>query len=119
MKPYSLYYVNFPAGCNGEVYGITKLKPDGSYIVAIDAAQDEQTQAHALRHELAHIYLKHLEPETAGKTIQEVEREADEYADKMTEKELEYLLSFCRKREVKPPAFMEEYERKKVNAQPA
>lgn len=119
MKPFSLFYVRFPAGCEGDIYGITKLKPDGSYIVAIDAAQDEQTQAHALRHELAHIYLKHLEPETADKSIKEVEQEADEYAAQMTEEELNHLMTFCRKREVKPPGFFEEYEAKKANAPPA
>ena len=118
MKPFSLFYVNFPAGCEGEVYGITGIDSEGNYTVAIDSAQDKETQAQALRHELAHIYLEHLEPGNR-KTIQEAEQEADEYAGRMTGKELDYLLSFCRKREVKPPGFMEEYERNKANAQPA
>lgn len=100
MAPYSLYYVNFPAGCEGMIHGATGIDRNGNYIIAIDSAQDEKTQAHALRHELAHVFLKHLEPGNK-KTIEEVEREADDYADKMTGEQLKYLLSFCRKREVK------------------
>jgi Zn-dependent peptidase ImmA (M78 family) len=108
MPPYSLFYVNFPAGCGGNIHGITGKYKDGRYTIAIDAAQDKAIQDFALKHELAHLYLKHLD--NLSKPEEECEREADEYAERMTAEELEYLLSFCKKKEVKPPDFMEKYE---------
>lgn len=118
MKPFSLFYVRFPAGCGGMVHGITGEDTAGHYTVAIDAAQDEETQTFALKHELSHIHLEHFDP-ADRRTINEIEREADEYAAQMTEEELNHLMTFCRKREVKPPGFFEEYEAKKANAPPA
>lgn len=118
MKPFSLFYVRFPAGCEGMVYGITGVDNEGNYTVAIDSAQDEETQKFALKHELSHIHLGHFDPDNK-KPISEIEQEADKHAEQMTEEELNFLLTFCRKKEVKPPGFMEEYEAKKANAQPA
>lgn len=103
MKPFSLFYVNFPAGCEGTIYGMTGKCWDGGYIIAIDSSQDERTQENALKHELSHILLNHFESKRA---LEEVEREADEHAQQMTKAELDHLLTFCRKKEVKPPDFM-------------
>lgn len=101
MKPFSLFYVNFPAECEGMIIGVTREDKAGSYTVAIDSGQDEDTQAFALKHELSHIYLGHFDPNNE-KPITEIEQEADEHAAQMTEEELDYLLTFCRKKIVKP-----------------
>lgn len=93
MPPYKVFYTRFPTACEGALNAVVTLLPGGEYIILIDNTKDEATQAFALKHELAHLYLKHLE-QTGGET-EKVEAEADEYAEKMTREELNYLLSFC------------------------
>lgn len=93
MPEYMILYSRFPAACEGNINGIASLFPDGRYIIMIDNTKDEETQAHALKHELAHLYLKHLERDEGE--IEQIEAEADEYAARMTPEELEYLLTFC------------------------
>ena len=115
MPYYRIFYCRFPAACEGKLYGIASLFPDGQYIILINTEMDEATQAHALRHELAHLFFKHLDREEAQteEELQAREQEADEYADKMTGEELEYLLSFCTGRktikEADIAAFDEQY----------
>ena len=91
--PFSLDFVPFPAECEGNVYGIIGQSRNG-YKIVIDSAQDEATQQKALRHELAHLILKH--PENLEADLSDLEAEAEEYAANMTGEEVEYLLTFRR-----------------------
>lgn len=97
MPYFTLIYSRFPAGCKGFLNGIAMKTPNGNYIVWIDTDKDEATQAFTLRHELAHLFFKHLEQGEANteEEYQEREREADKYAERITPEELNYLLSFC------------------------
>ena len=62
----------------------------GRVTILIDSAQDEKTQRHALRHELAHVALNHLTDTT--RSLQQLEAEADEYAARMTDSEFADLM---------------------------
>ena len=112
MTKYILLYGRFPAGCEGKLYGVSIKNPNGTYAVWINTEMDEAIQAHALRHELAHLVLEHLEqedPETE-EAYQERERITNEYADNMTTGELEYLLSFCTQKKEVPESFIANFD---------
>ena len=114
MPYYRIFYCRFPAAWQGKTFGIASLFPDGQFIVLINTEADEATQAHALRHELAHLFYKHLERDEARtkEEYQAREREADEYADKMTGEELEYLLSYCTGKKTIPEEVIAAFDRK-------
>lgn len=72
LRRSTIYYVDLP----NTIEGITS--PDGNrYIIAINRALSEARQRFSLEHELAHIRFDHFYCE---KSIEEVEREADEIA---------------------------------------
>ena len=95
MKTYTLFYGRFPAACKGYLNGITVKLPSGNCIIWIDSAKDEKTQEKALKHELAHLHFRHTEAEDYERNPDRYEREADEYAARMTGEELKHLLTFC------------------------
>lgn len=111
MPEYMIVYYRFPAACSEKLYGAC-LKSGGRYVVMIDNSRDEATQANTLKHELAHLFYKHLEQEETKteEEYQAMEREADEYADKMTGEEFEYLLSFCTGKKVIPDGKMDAFD---------
>lgn len=88
IQPFRLVYRPFPANCGGMVPGLLS-GAGGRLLIAIDSNQDTETQARALRHELAHLVLNHLEDE---RPLRELEAEADMYADQMTETEFSELM---------------------------
>ncbi len=88
IQPFRLVYRPFPADCGGMVPGLLS-GAGGRLLIAIDSNQDTETQARALRHELAHLVLNHLEDE---RPLRELEAEADMYADQMTETEFSELM---------------------------
>jgi len=94
MPHFMLIYNRFPAGCEGVLNGIAVKTASGNYIVWIDTEKDEATQAFTLRHELAHLHFRHHENEDCEGN-ERYEREANEYAARMTGDELKHLLSFC------------------------
>lgn len=88
-KPkFSITYRPFPVECGGNVYGIS-CESNGQIRIIIDSNQDERTQQHALRHELAHIVLNHFDDQ---RSIEDIEAEAEAYADQMTDKEFTALM---------------------------
>lgn len=82
-------YRPFPVECSGLIYGVTQ-STGGRIVIFIDSAQDEHTQRMALRHELAHIVCGHMTDTT--RSVQQLEKEADEYAARMTDGELSELM---------------------------
>ena len=92
MQAFTLIYKPFPAECAGAVRGILSAA-GGRVRIVIDSNQDEQTQRHALRHELAHLVLNHLDD---ARSIEEIEAEADAYADRMTDSEFAELMKGAR-----------------------
>lgn len=89
MQAFTLIYKPFPAECCGEVHGIIS-GAGGRVRIIIDSNQDEQTQRHALRHELAHLACGHLSDNV--RTVRQLEAEADEYAERMTDAEFNELM---------------------------
>lgn len=93
MQHYKLRYLQFPEELRGEIYGMT-LQENGKLTVFIDSSMTEAEQKKNLKHELAHIFLGHLEaveqrPET------ELEAEAIAFSDYMTDEDLEALLKWA------------------------
>ena len=96
MQAFTLIYKPFPAECAGAVHGILSAA-GGRVRIVIDSNQDEQTQRHALRHELAHLALNHLDDaRSIARSIEEIEAEADAYADRMTDSEFAELMKGAR-----------------------
>ena len=106
MQHFKLIYQAFPeelsqAGVNG--FTVQKGK---NLIILIDSSASSERQDFILKHELSHIVLDHL---SKTKPIEQIdsfgdsmfgdgwierEREADLYAERMTDQELSELLSY-------------------------
>lgn len=71
-----IVYINFPPS----VFGAVKLKRDGSYLIAINENLPPDEKEKTIKHELAHIRLDHF---NSDKSIQKIEREAEEEAEKI------------------------------------
>lgn len=93
MKPYCLVYADLSKHFTQRIKGITIKTPAG-YIVGIDSRLCAADQDHALRHELAHIVLAHLEDNRMDELRQVREKEAEAYADAMTEETLQQLRQY-------------------------
>lgn len=85
----NVFYRPFPAACGGTVHGLVSSSR-GRITILIDSSQDEQTQRKALRHELAHVVLGHLEDTT--RSTSQIEAEAEDLAARMTDEEMEKIL---------------------------
>lgn len=92
MKHFKLEYMPFPAEAQGFVFGLISCAGRVPRII-IDSTRDEQTQRQALRHELAHLMLGHIDNQDAA--LEALEAEADAAAANMTEAELEALLQWA------------------------
>ena len=102
MKKFDLFYWKFPEGVHNVVGGCT-IKEKDRLVIMIDSLQPEEVQKRTLKHEIAHIALNHLDkkiPEDGtdneGRIISDsFEDEAEEYAEHMTDKELEYFMKWA------------------------
>lgn len=92
MKHFKLEYMPFPAEAQGFVFGLIYCAGRVPRII-IDSTRDEQTQRQALRHELAHLMLGHVDNMEADPDT--LEAEADTAADNMTDADLETLLAWA------------------------
>jgi Zn-dependent peptidase ImmA (M78 family) len=92
MQHFKLKYIPFPAEARGFVFGVINGAGRVPRIY-IDSTQDAQTQRQALRHELAHLMLGHIDNQEAD--LQTLEEEADAAAASMTEADLEALLQWA------------------------
>lgn len=103
MQSFRLYYWDFPDAMHNKVGAVT-VRQNDDLIVMIDSSQPEGTQNHFLRHELAHIALNHLSMQPPGDASdydgfidsESLEAEADAYADRMTEEELNQLMQYAK-----------------------
>jgi len=71
-------YMEFPQEVRGSCPGFVTAKFDGLYLIVIDSTQAPIVQRHTLGHELAHIYLDHLD--RFDQHIMDQEREANRLA---------------------------------------
>ena len=102
MNKFNLIYQPFPEEIQGLIPGFAGHRGD-DYTILIDSTQPEEKQAWTLRHELSHLWLGHLDDdekrtETSQaylENIDEIEAEANHYADQMTDEELSYLMTFA------------------------
>lgn len=93
MSPFTLTYHPFPEEIRGIVMGVVQyMEKLGRYRIVIDSTLDADRRRHALKHELAHIALNHLTDLT--ETIDDVEKAADDYADRMTDDEFRELMTY-------------------------
>ncbi len=72
-KPVRIKYESFPPGLRGVVKGLCSSDPAG-YLVIIDNTRSPQQQRRALGHELAHIFMGHLDG--TGTALEDAERQA-------------------------------------------
>lgn len=104
MQRFKLVCKPFPAELR-DVYGFI-VANGGRYLIWIDSNQDARTQDRALRHELAHLVLGHLDktkplieidPHNVefGEGWEEREQEADSFAERMTDAELAELMQYA------------------------
>ena len=92
MKPFKLDYRPFPAECRGAVTGMTCLC-GGQLQILIDSTAPAAEQAETLRHELSHIALDHFDD--TNRSIQQIEAEADSYAEQLTDADVAALMQWC------------------------
>lgn len=105
MTPFFLKYVPFPKDLHGRVPGFT-VNQGNNFFILIDSTISENEQTRILKHEFAHIILKHLDQTKPVESIDTFEddmfgpgwltreAEADTYADAMTDQEFQTLLSY-------------------------
>ncbi len=77
-RPVKIEYMTFPEGCDtvrGFLSGSCKLD---YWLIAINDRMHPQTQRHTLGHELAHLFLDHLDQH--DRDIREQEKEANAWA---------------------------------------
>lgn len=100
MVPIAIRYQPMPDEIKGKIPGVTGYDPvKNRYLILIDCELEEAKKRWTLKHELSHILLGHFSDDRTEssqaylKNIQEVEAEANEYADRMTDHELDCILS--------------------------
>lgn len=92
MGKYKVIYKAFPDALRGVVRGLTSFRGD-LYIILIDACLSDSEREKTLKHELSHILLGHFIDDQ--KSVEEMEREADQHADMMTENEFNMLRGYA------------------------
>ena len=101
MKSFKLVYRAFTEFLKGKVPGFTAEGPDGKLTVMIDEDLTESETTHILRHELSHIVLGHFDDDRTKdkqsylENLMEIENEANQYADRMTDKEFADLMQYA------------------------
>ena len=105
MQHFHLEKKPFPAAIHGKIPGVI-MESGGRYLIIIDSTNTEETQTAALRHELAHLALNHLEQTKPLYQIDSIdnsmfgegwtnrEQAADRYAEAMTEEEFADLMAW-------------------------
>lgn len=91
MQHFKLRYRPFPAEAGGTIHGITQQR-SGHCLILINSEAPAETQAAALRHELAHIVLNHFAQ--PARSLQQIEAEAESYAAQMQKTELDALMQW-------------------------
>ena len=76
-KEIRIKYLVFPIEVQGAVAGFTR-EFENSYLVGIDSTRAAIVQRHTLGHELAHIFLDHIDQH--DRSVMEQEAEADREA---------------------------------------
>lgn len=103
MQKFNLLYWDFPKELHNHIGGWT-IKQDERLTVLIDSLLPAEKQRFYLKHEIAHIALNHLNQaiptgsEIVGGSwfISDLwEKEADTYAELMTDEELAYFMEYA------------------------
>ena len=95
MKRFVVFRRQFPEEAHGRITGATRYNADfGWYDILIDKDLDEGTYRQTIKHELAHIVLGHFDDELQIDNIDEIEKAAEDYANKMTDAEFSQLLKY-------------------------
>lgn len=87
-----ILYKCFPDALKGSVRGFTSTRGK-SYIIMIDSDLGDPERKKTLKHELSHILLGHFEDQ--DRSVDELEREAIDHAEAMTDDELDQLLRYA------------------------
>lgn len=74
-KPVEIRYQEFPQELQGAISGIVTAKFPQKYIILIDSTRPPLVQRHTIGHELAHLYLNHLDDH--DRPVMDQEREAN------------------------------------------
>lgn len=74
MKQFELVFYPFPCEHIG---GCLTTNSDGSYLIVINSSLDEEQQHLSIGHELAHLFLNHLESDLPSSTKEE---QAEKYS---------------------------------------
>ena len=92
MKAFRLFYKPFPNNIT-DVHGVAEYDvKQNRFTILINTNISEAEQMHTLRHELSHIALNHHSQ--LNRSLEEIENEADVYADIMSDAEFENLMSY-------------------------
>jgi len=92
MKAFRLFYRSFPDNII-DVRGITEYDVKRNrFTILINTNLSDAEQLHTLRHELAHIFLNHHFQ--LDRNLEEIEDEADHYADVMSDDDFKKLMAF-------------------------
>lgn len=92
MERFRVVYKAFPDALRGIVRGFTSFRGK-MYVILIDACLSDSEREKTLKHELSHILLGHFIDER--KSVEEMEREADRYANVMTDDEFNMLRGYA------------------------
>lgn len=93
ISRFEVVFCRFPDTISGIIGGFTHFeKSIDKYFVFIDESRTGDEQVETLKHEMVHVFLKHLERNT---TEEADEAEAISKADKITDDQLEYMLSLA------------------------
>lgn len=90
---FDVKYIRFPEIMNGVILGMTDYIPEkDKFLVVIDSSRPETEQRETLKHELVHVFLRHNKRNMETELL---EHEAREKAERMTDEQLDFLLSFA------------------------
>ena len=99
MEKIKLFYAAFPSPADA-LGGLTRISPSGKVSIMINSGRTEEEQKKILKHEFSHIILGHLwDDRVHGDDLSyhddhpEIEDEANQYADQMTDETLAELVS--------------------------
>ena len=101
MSHFKLVYREFPEVLKGKIPGFTAKGHDGELTIMIDEDLTDAEKNLVLRHELSHIALGHLNDDRTKNdhsyltNLTELENEADQYADRMTDEEFTNLMKYA------------------------
>ena len=92
MKAFRLFYKKFPDNIT-DIHGIAEYDVNRNmFTILINTNISEAEQLHTLRHELSHIVLNHHFQ--LDRSLEEIENEADHYADVMSDDDFKKLMAF-------------------------